>query len=288
MKLIEPSFSEIDASDPIARIAVCAHNCYQVEKDGDPSAFISRLAGFNHLAMFEHSRFILEADEPLFAKYRLLDNPFINAYEGQKDGREIRLLSFSYRPLLEEKEKYSDLIALLPASNGFLFEDKCLGKGRFLTKDEILALDEGLKDKFLYISLKIITDRGVTHELVRHRLASYAQESTRYCNYSKNKFGNELTFIEPMDYEAHKDLYDKAFKESEDNYFALLNEGSTPEMARAVLPNKLKASIIITANVEEYKRIFALRCDERAHPDMRQIMIPIRGYFKKEGYISHD
>ncbi len=285
MQLIQPSFKEIETEDPCVRIAICAHNCYQVDKTDDCAAFLARLASYKHYAMFEHCRFVLKADEALYGFYKAKGNHFIDAFALAGGSY---LVSFSLRPLLEDPEGNKELVKDLPLSLSGLFAPGSVqGQGVFLNKEEILSLEEPVRSQVLFITLKIITDRGVTHELVRHRLASYAQESTRYCNYAKDKFGNQLTFIEPLDYAAHQSLYDLSFKQAEDNYFALLQAGSTPEMARAVLPNKLKAAIIITASAEEFERIFALRTAERAHPDMRQVMIPIQDYFRKKGYI-HD
>ena len=128
------------------------------------------------------------------------------------------------------------------------------------------------------ISVLFVCDRGVSHELVRHRMASFAQESTRYCNYSKDKFGNELTFIKPCFFDANSYNY-KFWKSSVDptefEYFELLKEGATPQEARSVLPNSLKTEIVMTANYREWRHVFKLRCSQAAHPQMRELMIPL-------------
>ena len=127
------------------------------------------------------------------------------------------------------------------------------------------------------LSVRIICDRGVSHELVRHRIASYSQESTRYCNYSKDKFGNELTFIRPpwVDLRDPDDWasarWCKAMESASEAYFDLLQDGWTPEQARSVLPNSLKTEIVVTMNVREWRHFFRLRCAPAAHPQMRQI-----------------
>jgi thymidylate synthase (FAD) len=136
------------------------------------------------------------------------------------------------------------------------------------------------------ITVRIITDRGVTHELVRHRLASYAQESTRYCNYSKNKFGNEVTFILPVWFNWYNpDVPSNATQSQIDEfaewkdacmyceraYFNLLKLGQTPQEARAVLPNSLKTEIVVTANLREWRHLFRLRCSPKAHPQMKEL-----------------
>lgn len=105
------------------------------------------------------------------------------------------------------------------------------------------------------VTVKIICDRGVSHELVRHRIASYSQESTRYCNYSNDKFGNELTFIRPNSVKSDKFdmLWVKAMSEIEKTYFEMLEDGATPEEARSILPNSLKTEIVVTMNLREWR-----------------------------------
>jgi thymidylate synthase (FAD) len=288
MRYIEPSFSEITLSDPFKKIAYVAHNCYQVDKDTDQEAFVGRLIASGHYAMIEHFLFKAEVSPMLYKRLIELNDRFLTLAEAE----EKFYLSFSLRPLLEglkgDEKTLGYLAGLLPSDCAKLLKAVPEpGEGRLLKEEELAKLPYETYKEMKDVSLKIITDRGVTHELVRHRIASYAQESTRYCNYAKDKFGNELTFIKPIDYQAHKDTYDSAFKNAEASYFALLKEGATPEMARAVLPNKLKAAIVITASVSEYEKIFALRTGERAHPDMRQVMIPIKDYFCQKGYL-HD
>jgi thymidylate synthase (FAD) len=139
------------------------------------------------------------------------------------------------------------------------------------------------------ISVRIICDRGVTHEIVRHRLASYSQESTRYCNYGKDKFGNEITVIEPLFFKHTGDeprdkckycLWTEAMLQAETNYFKLLEAGATPQEARSVLPNSLKTEIVMTANLREWRHFFKLRTASAAHPQMREVAIPILNDFK--------
>ena len=126
------------------------------------------------------------------------------------------------------------------------------------------------------LSVKFIVDRGVSHELVRHRIASFAQESTRYCNYSKEKFGNELTFIKPCFFDDIK--YQRwlgAMADAQCAYFDLLNSGASPQEARSVLPNSLKTEVVMTANYREWRNFFKLRTAKAAHPQMREVTIPL-------------
>ena len=131
------------------------------------------------------------------------------------------------------------------------------------------------------MTVKFIVDRGVSHELVRHRLASFAQESTRYCNYSKAKFGEELTFIKPCFWDEYKTAYDvwkKVMYEAELAYFDLLYRGATPQEARSVLPNSLKTEVIMTANMREWRHFFRLRAAGETgapHPQMLEVAVPL-------------
>ncbi len=124
------------------------------------------------------------------------------------------------------------------------------------------------------ISVRIICDRGVSHEIVRHRIASYSQESTRYCNYAKDKFGKELTFIKPCFWEEGSQPYqvwEQQMQAAEDAYHRLISLGAKPEEARTILPNSLKTELVMTMNIREWRHFFKLRTSERAHPQMREI-----------------
>lgn len=127
-------------------------------------------------------------------------------------------------------------------------------------------------------TVKFIVDRGVSHEIVQHRVASYCQESTRYCNYSKDKFGNEITVIKPCFWDENSDLYrdwKSAMRMAESHYFDLLTQGATPQEARSVLPNSLKTEVVMTANIREWRHFLKLRTSVAAHPQIREVAIPL-------------
>ena len=141
------------------------------------------------------------------------------------------------------------------------------------------------------ISVRIICDRGVTHEIVRHRIASYSQESTRYCNYQKDKFGNELTFIEPIFWKEDSEEYTvwrTMMKVIEENYMRLIDMGASPQEARSILPNSLKTEIVVTMNLREWRHFFRLRADGSAHPQMQEIARAMLIEFKKRIPIIFD
>ena len=128
------------------------------------------------------------------------------------------------------------------------------------------------------LTFKIICDRGVTHEIVRHRLASYSQSSTRYCNYASDKFGNELTFIKPCFWDEDDEnylLWQQTLEVAEKNYLAMIKNGAQPQQARSILPNSLKTEIFMTANLREWRHFLKLRTSKRAHPQMREVALKI-------------
>jgi len=132
-------------------------------------------------------------------------------------------------------------------------------------------------------TVMLIIDRGISHEVVRHRIAAYSQESTRYCRYNKDRFGNEITVIEPYFFrgrEADYQLWSETCRLAEKNYMLMLNNGCSPQEARSILPNSLKTEIVVTYNLREWRHFFRLRCDAAAHPQMRQVAIPLLLYFR--------
>jgi len=128
------------------------------------------------------------------------------------------------------------------------------------------------------ITVRFICDRGISHELVRHRLAAFSQESTRYANYSKDKFGNEITVIKPVFWSEESEAYGfwlTAMKNAEDAYLNLLKTGAKAEEARSVLPNSLKTEVVMTCNLRQWRHVLNLRCSKAAHPQIREIMFPL-------------
>lgn len=138
------------------------------------------------------------------------------------------------------------------------------------------------------ISVRVICDRGVSHEIVRHRIASYSQESTRYCNYSKNKFGSEISVINPCFWDkADKStaekyvVWEETMRLIEEAYMRLLSLGASPQEARSVLPNSLKTEIVMTMNLREWRHFFRLRTSVAAHPQMREFCLPLLKEFQR-------
>ena len=134
------------------------------------------------------------------------------------------------------------------------------------------------------LTARIVCDRGVSHEIVRHRIASYSQESTRYCNYSKEKFQGELTFIRPFFWESDPEkfgVWKRAMESAERAYLALMDLGATAQEARSVLPNSLKTELVVTMDLREWRHFFRLRTSAAAHPQMRELTLPLLAAFRE-------
>lgn len=135
------------------------------------------------------------------------------------------------------------------------------------------------------ISVRIICDRGVSHEIVRHRIASYSQESTRYCNYNNEKFGKELTLIKPLFWDEDSKEYQiwlETMQSIENAYNQLIEVGAEPQQARSILPNSLKTEIVVTMNLREWRHFFKLRTAKNAHPQMREVACGLLNVFKEK------
>lgn len=135
------------------------------------------------------------------------------------------------------------------------------------------------------ITIRMICDVGVYKDLTRHRIASFSIESTRYCNYGKDKFDNQIKFIKPVNMDEGTELYQKWYDTCEvieKNYLEMANLGAEPDQLRMLLPHSTAALVTMTANIREWKHILELRCTKHAHPAIRQLLIPLLLKFKKE------
>jgi thymidylate synthase (FAD) len=262
--------------------------------------------------MLEHYIFIYQANcdffETLSHEYFVRCSRTVIEVPHEDGGhkQQVRkIMSFSARSLLDLLEVYKDnsyvrkgLIELCEQVVADYDCDELFGnrfkkviRNDWVKIDDVKMLTPEEQWEHGWKSIKFICDRGVSHEIVRHRDASFAQESTRYCNYSKDKFGNEITVIDPLMFspdneegsaERQKWLFWKeGIEASERAYFYLLDMGATAQEARSVLPNSLKTEIIMTARNYEWGHFFELRCDKTAHPQMRELAIPLFEYFSE-------
>ncbi len=164
-------------------------------------------------------------------------------------------------------------------------EDKITAVSAVAFNERILSSGHHSVIEHVNITVKFVCDRGVTHELVRHRLASYSQESTRYANYSKDKFGKEITVIRPLFWSENSFEYaewHRAMESAEKSYMRLIELGAQPEQARSVLPNSLKTEIVMTCNIREWRHVLMLRCSHAAHPQMREITLQLLSEFNQK------
>lgn len=285
VKLIKPSFEILEqkpgAIGLLQHIERCGRTCYKSEdKITEKSApkFVDMLVKRGHTAMVEHGTVYLTLNMSSRNKYfKYCTNKYSNAIStGEAEaGTWIGYVTTNYRVLLQE---------------GWL--------------SDLEHITEPTKH-IRRITVKFVCDRGVSHEFVRHRVFSFAQESTRYCNYSKDKFGKECTFIIPCWLDLLEGSISSTeipiFRErhgtaagtflnnlywAEANYFDLLEQGWIAQQARAVLPNSLKTELIMTGTIEQWEGFFKLRCAKDAHPQARELAVPLYEEFVKRGYIT--
>ena len=285
MKLIESSVGLIDIDNPFMKIEKVGRTCYKSTSDMTEETarkFFKGLTSRKHTAMVEHATFVFEVTEYLY--HNLYGHKYFNySIEELENGTERFLVSGNLRALIESREPVllsvlgqidPDLVYDGEFQNLIVTDDYC----KVVDIDTIPNIQEHAYKKHKYLTFHFICDRGVTHEIVRHRPVSYAQESTRYCNYSKDKFGSEITYIKPAKYDewddASKYYFEKGLDYAEVVYLRLLANDHTPQEARAVLPNALKTEIIMTANCEEFDHFFDLRSRGTTgapHPDMKRV-----------------
>lgn len=306
MKLIKPSFTIIEQGPGIEgiykQIEMAGRTCYKSEdKITETSAidFVDRMIKSGHGAMLEHGTVYLTIPyEPLSSansperKYRYNKYSKVTSDESPIHG--VAYITTNLRVLVE---------------NNWM--------------DDLKYLSAPTESHARRVTVKFTCDRGVTHEFVRHRVFSFAQESTRYCNYSKDKFGSEVTFILPpwldesnpnlhkcwqalddwgeclpeyyykitdfgvkegMSIDAHH-TFATALFHAEKLYFSLLDSGWKAQEARAVLPNAVKAELVMTGFVDDWKHFFHLRTAAGAHPQARELAKPLQDEFIKRNYI---
>lgn len=298
--------------------------CYKSEDliaEGTDEKFVKMLLGNNHLAMLEHEFCYFVVHNEAFKDHniwttKLYDmvtkEKYLNwAYIADEKQKDALFISGSFRAFIEcysKLVKYmahplKDTYPLLFANLQMKIEGKAHNKYnvcKMLTREEFIKEAEAYPNhpeifqKCLPHTMLFTEDRGVTHEQVRHRPVSYAQESTRYVNYSRGKYGSEITVISPSFFEGEdkKELYQEweaAMNDAEKHYLKLIEMGAVAQEARTVLPQSTKADIVVTATEEEWRHILNLRLfgtTGKPHPQMKevmeiaypQLMKEIRGY----------
>lgn len=303
MRIIKPSFEIWDQEEGLEgiykQIERAGRVCYKSEDkitEDSAKGFVGRMVKSGHGAMLEHGTVYLKipygtmddrgefSNEPIVIKY--IDNPYSVVMNNSEN--DYWYITSNYRVIIE---------------NGWI--------------DDLQYLCEPTEFHAKRITVHFVCDRGVSHEHVRHRVFSFAQESTRYCNYSKDKFGNELTYICPcwLDYDRvqelteianrdNKEVYRMGHDESlsmeerglcsfvydmsnhEHGYLFQISVGWKPQEARAVLPNALKTELVMTGFVSDWEHFFKLRDAGSAHPQARELAHPLHEEFKNRNLLK--
>jgi len=295
VKIIKPSFEVLPRDEQRGNIGVielAARTCYKTEdavKDGSDEQIVSMLIARQHTAMLEHGDYIFLVDD-----YKILDNVAYCLHRHEKDtGHRIRLFftDKASRPIISGNIRaWRELMAsnsmaawyfsgaIDPIFIGDIVpEEERVVDGR-IHQLHYADLKGGLEQRVhLRQTVRFTVDRGVTHEFVRHREMSFAQESTRYCNYTQDKFGNEITVIEPCFLEEGTEKYSlwkRQCMSAETAYTTMLHLGMKPQEARTVLPHSTKADLIVTGTLGQWRSFFDLRALEvtgPAHPQAAEV-----------------
>ena len=278
MRLIKPSFEIIEQQSGLdglyKQIELAGRTCYKSEDritENSAKEFVDRMIKSGHGAMLEHGTVYLTwetvktAIHPL-TKYYYNKYSIVHTESGSTNLTKKLFVTTNLRVLVENK-----------------------------WLDDLRYLCEPTEYHDKRACVRFICDRGILAEFTRHRVFSFSAESTRYNNYSKDKFNNELTFIEPLWYNPQYSMisenltpdaiFDNSCITAERNYKYLIKHGWKPQQARAVLPNALKTELVMTGLVSDWEHFFDLRCDSAAHPQARELAIPLKEEFIKRGYI---
>ena len=275
MKLIKPSYEILPQAPGLEgvykQIELAGRTCYRshdkMTKDS-AKEFVDRMIKSGHGAMLEHGTIYLKffwsgavCDSCHQTKsYKLLDKYCMNKYSKVKYHGNDVYVTTNFRVLVE---------------NGWL--------------DDLKYLCEPTEHHAKRTTVKFICSRSTSHQLVRHRVMSFAQESQRYCNYSLSKFNNEITFVYPSwleKFDEQRGLDDSPCPDftygllyAEDRYFELLEQGLKPQQARQILPNACKTELVVTGFNDDWKQLLELRCSTGADPDIKELMNPLRSNF---------
>ena len=306
MNVIQPYAKILDNTigvNVLKKIEYIGRTCYKSEDnitEDSAEKFVANLIKRGHEAMLEHASFCFEIDYDLYT-WMMFTIKTLLLESGHKSyirftTKDKILMSGNvraWRDFFKRMGKIPNCFYGFIKDNPVLFpefqSDWTFNPCNVGSIRPVKLEDLKYKDELLVhcdVSVKFVVDRGISHEIVRHRPASFAQESTRYCNYSKGKFDGELTFIKPVFFHYGSPewiLWRTSVEESEDTYLLMINMGATPEQARSILPTSLKTELVMTANCEEWRHFFELRaCNStgKAHPQMLEVSRPLLDNFK--------
>lgn len=272
MKLIKPSYEILTPTDwrewGIKKfIELVGRTCYKSEDkitDDSYKGFVQRMIDSKHYAMLEHGTVYITASSYIY----------LNKLKGDYDKNKYSIVK-------EHFDHKGNLFYYITTNLRVLIENYWI--------NDLCYLSEPTNYHAKRITVKFICNRQVSHEFVRHRVFSFAQESTRYCNYTKGKFGGELTFIEPCWEHSDYVVLENILKEIEHTYFYFIKEGWKPQQAATILPNALKTELVMTGFIEDWKHFFDLRAigtTGAPHPQAQELALPLYNEFVKLGYIK--
>ncbi|HIQ36577.1 MAG TPA: FAD-dependent thymidylate synthase [Desulfocapsa sulfexigens] len=303
MQIVDPSYTiqdDLDKASLVVRLEACGRICYKSEdliNNDSALPFVKKIAAHGHNSVMEMAVVTLgvKCTDEQFDALLALEPKYL--FIDRLDSEVLVTASIrSLRELYQRAGKTAiveAMVAFMADGHDYLFEGVWDGghgqlaenniEVRKLELAEVETLSPELLAKHRFSGVLFITNRAVTHEIVRHRPCSFLQESQRYCRYSQDKFDNQVTFIKPMFYEEGTEefaLWQKAMEDTEAIYLKLL-ETSTPQAARTVLPNSCKTEILVYCNLAEWRHIFNLRTTPAAEPSMREVMIPLAAEMKE-------
>lgn len=302
MNIVSASFQIEERNEVrggIENIERAGRTCYKSEDKacmGKGDEFVTSLIQHHHEAMLEHGDYIFMVDD---------EHIWDNVFEALKLAREstgyapmIEMTNGNHRPIISGNIRaWRELIATTGAGGYFfsIVDPLYTADIKEAQSDWFIDEPDPRVHRIFYSDLKgrveklthqrqtvrFVVDRGISHEFVRHRVFSFAQESTRYCNYGKERFGREITVIEPCYLERGTegyDLWERQCMSAETAYFQLLNFGCQPQEARAVLPHSVKTELVMTGNLRAWQHFFDLRAKQvtgSAHPQAQEVAVPL-------------
>ena len=305
MKVIAPYFEileDLDKQSLPVRIEGCGRICYKSEDKITPESavpFIRSIIKHGHNSVTEMAVLTLKIQydtESIASKFFNLMPKFLIVDKIEKKELLITGSIRAFRELYQSNSTVKMVKAIaeyLSRRHPLFYEDLLPERGLLKQEGVIVekvpletvdSLPVDLLARHRHVAVLFVVNRAITHEIVRHRPVSYLQESQRYCRYSQDKFGSEVTFIKPMFFKEESEeysLWEKAMQDTEKIYLKLL-ETSSPQAARTVLPNSCKTELITFANLLEWLHIFKLRTSKGAEPSMREVTIPLLKKFQEK------
>ena len=276
MKLINSSFEILEQAPGIQgvkkQIELAGRTCYKSESkitDTSCEEFVNRMVNSGHGAMLEHGTVYLRLpNSVLYQINELSEKYYCNPYSKCR----------SVLEQLHTDSVFRENVCYVTTNYRVLVENGGL--------DDLQYQCEPTEHHEKRITVKFILPISISREFIRHRTFSFAEQSTRYCNYSKDKFGNELTFIKPYWYNQSNEGFESSCQYYEDTYMMAIETGLKAQEARELLPLCTKTELVMTGFISDWEHFFKLRCHSTAHPHARELAVPLKEEFIRRGYIN--